>query len=109
MQLNKSILKMKSKEISKSLPVKKHRDISKSVKVFLGMVLPGCVKMQKKDCLFLDNPYFTSRAGQAYPWQVAPQQSLFPFLPDNAKVSIVEEKKIFCKRKCLPLQKNVKQ
>ena len=102
---------MKNKENSKSLLVKKHQDRSKSVKVFVGIVLPRCIKKEKKDCLFFDNPYSTSRVGQTYPWQVAPQQSLFPFRFDNAKVSILKEidkTSTFFPKKVLSLQNKCK-
>jgi len=55
------------------------------------------------------NPVLTySSVCQAYPWQVAPQQSLLPFRFDNTKVSIVEEKKDILRKKMFTFAKKCK-
>ena len=87
------------------------------LKVFLGMKVTDNVRnelIQRRDHLF-DNPFYSRHyrlTNQIYPWQVAPQQSLFPFLFDKTKVIIffqkLAEKKINFPKKSLPLPNKCK-
>ena len=87
------------------------------LKVFLGMKVTDNVRnelIQRRDHLF-DNPFYSRHyrlTNQIYPWQVAPQQSLIPFLFDKTKVIIffqkLAEKKINFPKKSLPLPNKCK-
>ena len=60
--------------------------------VFLGI---KDLKYINQKGLQKSNPELTySSVCQIYPWQVAPQQSLFTFLFDNTKIAIIFVKKI---------------
>lgn len=99
------------------IKMSKKRQLKTSfLKVFLGIKVTDNVRnqlIQRRDYLF-DNPFYSRHyrlTNQIYPWQVAPQQSLIPFLFDKTKVIIFYEfveKKMNFANKCLPLQNKCK-
>jgi hypothetical protein len=58
--------------------------------------------LQKKGLFFNKPSAVICCAGQTYPSQVAPQQSLFPFRFDDAKLQILYEQKTESKKYSLP-------
>jgi len=104
--LNKSIIDMIKKEMSKYSFVKKE---SKQIKFSEGFFRHGRLQVYQTNRAANGNPVLTYLSVyQMYPWQVAPQQSLLPFRFDNAKVSIFEEKDFTLPKICLLLQKKCK-
>ena len=104
--LNKSIIDMIKKEISKYSFAQK---TSRHIKFSEGFFRHGRLQVYQTNRAANSNPVLTYLSVyQMYPWQVAPQQSLLPFRFDNAKVSIFEEKDFTFPKICLLLQKKCK-